>query len=579
MTLTAQNKTAQDALKQGLAQQAAKNYDEAMECFETAVTIDPAFSPAYAAAADLFMIGELHLQALDCYGCAIQNDRANLQYKDSFISALQKLELKNINDQIADIVLDCLNAPETDVYFMGRAWKNILDVSPEFKPLQALLKREDYDAFCKAVKKADNLTFLTHPLFLKGLERLRVPDMRFEKFLVNLRRLLLENITQQRKDFEEEALLDLTKSLAHYCFATDYVFTVSEQENQILADINISEAAGIAICACYQPLISCEGITENKGAKSMKGLFKLQVTDILEQRQIAEELPALTEISEGVSEKVRAQYETLPYPRWRTFSKTTYKEDIEGTLRNKNAKILNAGCGTGHEAAELAAVFPDADILAVDLSRTSLSYGAQKTKEHGLGNITFKHGDILELAKLNEEFDFITASGVLHHMDDPLAGWKVLTDILKPGGLMRIALYSRIARKSIAEAREVIEKHGYTPDPKSVRDFRHECKKLLSKQAYEKITDSQEFYALSECVDLLFHAQEHQLTLPEINQWLQELNLEFLGFQVTDKVVDLYRQIFPDDIEAKNLENWGKFETEKHPDLFIGMYRFWCRKN
>ena len=579
MTLAAKNKTAQDTFEQGLARQAEKNYDEAMECFETAVTLDPTFSPAYAAAADLFMIGEMHLQALDCYGCAIQNDPANLQYKDSFISALQKLDLKNINDQIAEIVLDCLSAPETDVYFMGRAWKNVLDVSPQFKPLKALLKREDYDAFCRAIEKADDLSSLTHPLFLKGLERLRVPDMRFEKFLTNLRWLLLENIGGQREDFEEEGSLNLTKSLAHYCFSTDYVFPVSEEENQILGGINTDETLGIAICACYQPLISLEGITKNEAAKSLGNLFKLQVSDILEQRKIAEELPALTEISSGVSEKVRVQYETLPYPRWQTFSKTTYKEEIEGELRGKNARILNAGCGTGHEAAELAAVFPDADILAVDLSRTSLSYGAQKAKEHDLENISFKHGDILELEKLDEKFDFITASGVLHHMDDPLAGWKVLTALLKPGGLMRIALYSRIARKAIAEAREAIEKHGYTPEPESVREFRYTCKKLLNKQAYEKITDSQEFYALSECVDLLFHAQEHQLTLPEINKWLQELKLEFLGFQVTDKVVDIYKQHFPDDIEAKNLENWGKFETEKYPDLFLGMYRFWCRKN
>ena len=50
--------------------------------------------------------------------------------------------------------------------------------------------------------------------------------------------------------------------------------------------------------------------------------------------------------------------------------------------------------------------------------------------------------DILNLDQLNQDFDIIESSGVLHHMDEPLIGWKSLTDILKPGGLMNIGLYS-----------------------------------------------------------------------------------------------------------------------------------------
>ena len=46
--------------------------------------------------------------------------------------------------------------------------------------------------------------------------------------------------------------------------------------------------------------------------------------------------------------------------------------------------------------------------------------------------------DILDLNKLNKEFDIIESGSVLHHMDNPFAGWKVLTNCLKPGGLMKI---------------------------------------------------------------------------------------------------------------------------------------------
>ena len=49
--------------------------------------------------------------------------------------------------------------------------------------------------------------------------------------------------------------------------------------------------------------------------------------------------------------------------------------------------------------------------------------------------------DILDLGKLKKQFDIIESAGVLHHMKDPMAGWQVLTDRLKLGGLMKIGLY------------------------------------------------------------------------------------------------------------------------------------------
>ena len=32
--------------------------------------------------------------------------------------------------------------------------------------------------------------------------------------------------------------------------------------------------------------------------------------------------------------------------------------------------------------------------------------------------------DILNLRKLNKQFDIIESAGVLHHMDNPIAGWQ-----------------------------------------------------------------------------------------------------------------------------------------------------------
>ena len=57
--------------------------------------------------------------------------------------------------------------------------------------------------------------------------------------------------------------------------------------------------------------------------------------------------------------------------------------------------------------------------------------------------------DILDMNELDSDFDIIESSGVIHHMQNPLLGWKILTRLLKVGGLMNIGLYSKIARRNI----------------------------------------------------------------------------------------------------------------------------------
>src|SRR5262249_61902411 len=114
--------------------------------------------------------------------------------------------------------------------------------------------------------------------------------------------------------------------------------------------------------------------------------------------------------------------------------------------------ILVAGCGTGQHTLEAARRFAGAKVLAIDLSRTSLAYAMRKTRELGLGNIEYAQADILELGSLPRRFDLIEASGVLHHLGDPRRGWRILLSLLRPRGLMHVALYSACARESIRAA-------------------------------------------------------------------------------------------------------------------------------
>jgi len=93
-----------------------------------------------------------------------------------------------------------------------------------------------------------------------------------------------------------------------------------------------------------------------------------------------------------------------------------------------------------------------------------------------------------------------------------------------------------------------------------------------------KICHGEEFFSLSQCRDLLFHVQEQRFTLPQIKQFLETLNLNFLGFEMDDRrTLSKFRESHPDRDALTSLSIWHAFELD-NPATFAGMYQFWCQK-
>lgn len=67
------------------------------------------------------------------------------------------------------------------------------------------------------------------------------------------------------------------------------------------------------------------------------------------------------------------------------------------------------------------------------------------------------------------------------------------------------------------------------------------------------------------------------MTLPQIERFLKDNDLRFLGFDVDVATKRKYRQRFPADIAMTDLGSWHVFETE-NPYTFISMYQFWVQK-
>jgi hypothetical protein len=166
---------------------------------------------------------------------------------------------------------------------------------------------------------------------------------------------------------------------------------------------------------------------------------------------------------------------------------------------------------------------------------------------------------------------------VLHHLEDPVAGWRILCSLLRPGGLMRIGLYSEQARRHVVRAREFIAVGGYPPTPEGIRACRAAILARPDDALLARVVRGEDFYSLSACRDLIFHVQEQRFSLPQIAGLLADLDFEFIGFEWPDThAAARYRIRFPEDRALTNLDHWHQFETDR-PDTFALMYQFWVR--
>ena len=414
-------------------------------------------------------------------------------------------------------------------------------------------------------------------------------------------------------------------ALARQCHINDYVFATTDAEAEQATRLRDNLAAAIrqggevpaaslALVGSYFPLATLPGI-ETLLARSWPGpvasLLAQQVLEPLEEQRLREAMPRLTSIDDAISQRVRRQYEEHPYPRWIKLPPADPEPGICAHLRrlfplaalppiddSRDRDILVAGCGTGQESIETARQFPQARVLAVDLSLTSLAYAERKARELGLRNLEHAQADILGLGAIGRSFGVVAATGVLHHLADPLAGWRTLRSLLRPGGFMRIGLYSDKAREVVVAARRFIASRGYAPTPDGIRRCRQDLMAAGGNGGTDGRVDGgigrdggdgggtsvsfgelallRDFYGTCECRDLLFHEQEQRYDLAQLREMLASLDLRFLGFLLAPGVARGYAERHPDDPAMTDLRAWNEFEAE-FPRAFAGMYVFWVQ--
>ncbi len=259
----------------------------------------------------------------------------------------------------------------------------------------------------------------------------------------------------------------------------------------------------------------------------------------------------MPDLARKISLQVREQYEKYPYPdidpqhqapRLLVSGHLSLMCDILWAGRKSPAglRVLDAGCGTGSPLVAMALAYPDADIVGVDFSETSLAKARQLAQRCGVKNVRFYNLSIEQLPELDMTFDFVVSSGVLHHLPDPAGGLKAIGRVLDPRGAVSVMVYGKYGRTGIYMLQDALRTTFEPGEPIQGKiPFALQLARQVRREvAHHPMTLRSQGRELQEgkeagIVDLLLHANDIPFDVPAVYRMCEEAGMRF------------YRWLFP----------------------------------
>jgi SAM-dependent methyltransferase len=189
--------------------------------------------------------------------------------------------------------------------------------------------------------------------------------------------------------------------------------------------------------------------------------------------------------------------------------------------------ILVAGCGT-MQAAHYAARWPNARVVGIDISEESLAFEESLKRAHTLDNLELRLLPVERAAELNEAFDAIVSTGVLHHLPDPDAGLRALRAVLAPRGALHLMVYAPYGRAGVYMLQEFCRRLGMGHGDRDIAELAESLRALPPDHPLVPLLrNSPDFATEAGLADALLHPQDRAYSVPQFLAFVRDAGLQF----------------------------------------------------
>lgn len=153
-----------------------------------------------------------------------------------------------------------------------------------------------------------------------------------------------------------------------------------------------------------------------------------------------------------------------------------------------DARVLDAGCGTGAQLAAMGMRHPDVELWGVDVSARSLDDAADRARRCNVGSVHLRQLPVERVGELGLEFDLVVLQGVLSASSDPRATLSAAASVVRPEGGILVSVAAPYGRLGAEGFRELVDlARGGQPRAERLRFAR---KLRASRQWHSSLLDT-----------------------------------------------------------------------------------------
>mgnify|MGYP001459410649 CR=1 FL=1 len=544
-------------------------------------------------------------------GSFFQALRINKNFKEIYKVFFNHLNTFKINDYS---LLQNNEAKNITLYALENNFIPINDIKliiqetllADLRILKNDISISELDRFLSSYLKKKN-----ENLILYLLENTTNTNSLLEKNLILIRNIILKNLDNFK---EKNYITSIIAAMFCQSYLNGHIWYIDKESSSFLENLinnNIKKIENNEKLNYIELLVIGVYINLDETPKLKKYLIEnlkkqnnqiynkviLFLNRLSEDKKLSGQIKKIHPINNNLSKDVKKFYDKnycLPWDYISTEGEINFLDylkinirpiDLLGTKRfPDNPKILYIGCGSGREALKLNTL-KNSEIDIIDISIENLLYTQRKIDELGIKNINLYNLDLLNIEKLDKNYDVIVADKVLSQVEDFEYSLNIILDKLNSEGFMKVILKSPISNEIEEKIRNKINslKQYEENDIRSLQKIR---KNILESddENHKKLRSMPIFYNNRSLNKFMKPMYKKLIDIKEIKNLINSNKLEFIGWAdfivnrtLKEAIMDLYTKNYENDYLKKNLNNWDDFER-KNPIIFSDMYKFWVRK-